>query len=581
MSKNTAFDYCLPNMGMTYDEQFGMKKDYADKLFDGTDPRHLTVYHNSTPTNYRNKLRFTIGYNEDYSGIEIGYNNPKVKPSIVYSARDLPHLSTKMTELIIAFETYLKDKFTEIHYDPKMLESQFVNLFGNINIRTSFNINETMVIIHLDRVNNRSSVHELNRIYNNMYLQFRHLITSFYIIDQDTKTFNGKPFISERLFDLNTGESFDFRITELSFFQTNTYMTNIMYSRIKHLMSKYSTDSDILFDLCCGTGTIGIYCASLCKKVIGIDVCESSIEDASRNAKLNGIRNCEFMCNKIEDVFDKLLDTYKPLNKFIIIDPPRSGLHGNMCQLINDSGCNYVIYVSCNQETMMRDISMMPNYKIADKDMYDMYPFTDHVEVSCVLERIDQEVIKKPFEHVSEVFRENYFEKLRDEISWQQDYFTVLNSGVPTQVRERRLTALHSVFSTPIEYSDKTMDPNPFTETVQLVKDTIEIKFGLIFDSCLINYYQNQEDYMKFHKDDTGVTKTSNIITVSFGETRSFQVRLRKDTDIKYYYELKNGDVFRMFGNCQDLFDHSIPPVPNGIEKGGRISLTFRVLRGS
>ena len=80
-------------------------------------------------------------------------------------------------------------------------------------------------------------------------------------------------------------------------------------------------------------------------KVIGIDICISSIDDAIKNAKLNNIKNCEFICNKIEDVFDKLLETYKPLNKFIIVDPPRSGLHGNMTKLINESKCNYVIYV--------------------------------------------------------------------------------------------------------------------------------------------------------------------------------------------------------------------------------------------
>lgn len=571
----TAFDYCLPNMAMTYDEQFDKKKEYAKNLFTSDD----ITNHESIPTNYRNKLRFTIGYNEDYTKVVIGYNNPKVKPSIVYSALELPHLSKKMCEMIGLFENYLEGKFKDIPYEPKLLESRFVNLFGNINIRTSFNIDENMVIIHLDRISNRSTIDDLIKTYTDMYYEFRGMITSFYIIDNDRKINLGKPFISEKLFDLNSGESFDFRITELSFFQTNTHMTNIMYSRIKELMKKYSTDSDVLFDLCCGTGTIGIYCSSLCKKVIGIDVCESSIEDANRNAKLNGIKNCDFICNKIENVFDSLLDTYKPLNKFIIIDPPRSGLHGNMTQLINDSGCNYVIYVSCNQETMMRDIALMPNYKIADKDMYDMYPFTDHVEVSCVLERIDKVDIIKPFEYVPNVFHENYFEELRDEITWKQDYFTINNNGIPSMIRERRLTALQSVYDTHIEYSNKTMEPTPFTKIVQFVKDTIESRFRLIFDSCLINYYQNQEDYMRFHKDDTGVTKSTNIITVSFGESRNFQVRLRADKDIKYYYELNNGDVFRMFGNCQDLFDHSIPPVPNGIEKGGRISLTFRVLR--
>jgi alkylated DNA repair dioxygenase AlkB len=210
--------------------------------------------------------------------------------------------------------------------------------------------------------------------------------------------------------------------------------------------------------------------------------------------------------------------------------------------------------------------------------MYDMYPFTDHVEVSCVLERIEKEETIKPFEYVSKLFSHNLFDFLRDEIIWKQDYFTKNNNGIETIIRERRLTAFQSNSDKIISYSGKTMDPIPFTKTVQYVKNIIEMRFGIIFDSCLINYYQNQEDYMKFHKDDVGVSKSPNIITVSFGETRTFLVRLRGDKEVRYQFELNNGDVFRMFGNCQDLFDHSIPQVPNGIDKKGRISLTFRIL---
>jgi tRNA/tmRNA/rRNA uracil-C5-methylase (TrmA/RlmC/RlmD family)/alkylated DNA repair dioxygenase AlkB len=574
----TAFEYCLPNQALTYLEQFNLKKDIANKLFISDKINE----HHSMPINYRNKLRFTIGYNEDYSKIVIGYNNPKVKPSIIYSAKDQLHLSLKMIKLITDFEVYLQDKLLHFPYDKKLLESTFINLFGNITIRTSFNINEIMVCIYLDRISDRKIISDLVNIYSDLYSVFRDQITSFYIIDKDDgieKMISfGKPYIYEKLNDLTTSTGFNFRISNSSFFQTNTFMTDIMYSRVKDLMQKYSTDSDILFDLCCGTGTIGLFCASLCKKVIGIDVCESSIEDAKVNAKINKIQNCEFICDRIENVFDSLLDTYKPLNKFIIIDPPRSGLHGSMPELINNSGCNYVIYISCNQETMMRDIKLMNNYKIIERDFYDMYPFTDHYEVSCILELIEVKKIEKPFMHIRGMFSENYFDHIRGEIEWIQDYFTVFNNGVETKVRERRLTNLQSSCTKIIEYSGKSMNPTPFTKTVKYVKDVIEEHFKIHFDSCLINYYVNQEDYMRFHKDDVGVTKSPNIITVSFGETRIFQVRLRKDKEIKYIYELINGDVFMMHSDCQDNFDHSIPPVPNGEEKGGRISLTFRVL---
>lgn len=573
-----AIDFCLPNKDMTYAEQFRMKQNFVRKLFSSEE----ITYHESIHTNYRNKLRFTIGNDYDYSKIVIGYNNPKFKRSLMVSARSFPHLSDQMSELLILFEDYMNEKqvFKNITFDKKTIEEQFINLYGNINFITSFNVNETMIIVGLDRVNNRETVSELIQIYTDMFFVFRSKITSFYInIDKNTPVIQyNRPYILEKLHDFIDYRNFEFRRTESSFFQTNTYMTSIMYSRIKELVKKYSTDSDIIFDLCCGTGTIGIYCASLCRKVIGIDTCQSSIDDANRNAKLNNVSNCNFICDKIENVFDNFLEIYKPINKFIIIDPPRSGLHGNMTRYINNSGCNYVIYVSCNQETMMRDIEMMPNYKIADKDMYDMYPMTDHVEVSCVLERIDKIQIIKPFEHVVRMFPENYFEELKSEIKWKQDYFTLINDGVERVVRERRLTGFQSNSDAIIKYSDKEMIPEKFTKCVAYVKKMIEEKFKLNFDSCLINYYVNQEDYMRFHKDDVGVSKSPNIITVSFGETREFQVRLRADKDIKYYFELKNGDVFRMFENCQDLYDHSIPPVQNGISKGGRISLTFRVL---
>lgn len=573
----SAIDFCLPNKDLSYQDGFKIKQDFVKKLFSSDD----ITYHESIHTNYRNKLRFTIGYNYDYSKIVIGYNNPKFKKSLMVSSSEFPHLSDRMKELTVLFEDYInsKDIFKEITFDKKIIEEKFYNLFGNITIITSFNVNETMIIINLDRVNNRETIPQLVNSYTDMFHVFRSKITSFYIlINDDTPSIQlSKPYILEKLNDFIDKRTFEFKRTESSFFQTNTFMTSIMYSRVKELVKKYSTDSDIIFDLCCGTGTIGIYCASLCRKVIGIDICQSSIDDAIKNAKLNNVLNCNFFCDKIENIFDSLLSIYKPLNKFIIIDPPRSGLHGSMTQYINDSGCNYVIYISCNQETMMRDISMMSNYKISDKDMYDMYPMTDHVEVSCVLERIELIETKKPFEHIKKMFKDNHYEELKSEIKWKQDYFK-LNEDEKL-VRERRLTGFQSESDTIIKYSDKEMIPEKFTRCVLEIKNTIEDRFKLHFDSCLINYYVNQDDYMRFHKDDVGVTKSPNIITVSFGETREFQVRLRSDKEIKYYFELENGDVFRMFDNCQDLYDHSIPPIPRGIEKGGRISLTFRVLK--
>ena len=242
----SAIDFCLPNKDLSYEDQFKMKQDFVRKLFSSVE----ITYHESIHTNYRNKLRFTVGNDYDYSKIVIGYNNPKFKRSLMVSAREFPHLSDKMKELLILFEDYMNEKqvFKNIPYDKKIIEERFINLYGNMNFITSFNVAETMIIIGLDKVNNRETIPELVNIYTDMFNTFRSKITSFYInVDAKTPSIQyNKPFVLEKLVDFIDKRNFEFRRTESSFFQTNTYMTSIMYSRIKELVQKYSTDSDII-----------------------------------------------------------------------------------------------------------------------------------------------------------------------------------------------------------------------------------------------------------------------------------------------------------------------------------------------
>jgi tRNA/tmRNA/rRNA uracil-C5-methylase (TrmA/RlmC/RlmD family) len=112
-----ALSYALPMMTSTYEDQFNKKLSFVNGTFKSDE---ITT-HSSTPTEYRNKQRFTIGYNSDYK-IVCGYNDPKVMPSLMVSAIDLLNVSKKMNDILKFMEEYLQDKFEQIPYDKKELE---------------------------------------------------------------------------------------------------------------------------------------------------------------------------------------------------------------------------------------------------------------------------------------------------------------------------------------------------------------------------------------------------------------------------------------------------------------------------
>jgi 23S rRNA (uracil1939-C5)-methyltransferase len=143
-----------------------------------------------------------------------------------------------------------------------------------------------------------------------------------------------------------------------------------------------------VYDLYCGTGTIGIYISSFVKKVYGIEIVEDAIKDAKFNAKKNNIKNTFFYASDIKDFFanqDNKIDKADT----IIIDPPRPGLHPDVLQDIKKISPSKVIYVSCNPSTQARDIKILleDDYKISNIQPIDMFPHTPHIECIITLKK--------------------------------------------------------------------------------------------------------------------------------------------------------------------------------------------------
>ncbi len=204
---------------------------------------------------------------------------------------------------------------------------------------------------------------------------------SLYLGVQNRSSGGGAPDVLVHLGGSKTLEEqlgpLSYQISPLSFFQTNTAQATVLYDTITRFADP--KPSDIVVDLYCGTGTIGLYLASQVHSVIGIEENPGSIQDALENAKRNQISNATFITGKVR----RLLKEH-PLPKptLVIADPPRAGMSPKELMRAAGLGAKRLIYVSCNPATLVRDLAELCRfgYTIVRAQPVDMFPNTYHVE---------------------------------------------------------------------------------------------------------------------------------------------------------------------------------------------------------
>jgi len=172
-----------------------------------------------------------------------------------------------------------------------------------------------------------------------------------------------------------------FSISPDSFFQTNSRQTANLYSCIRDFCGLDGTQS--LLDLYCGAGTIGICLAGDARSVTGVELVESAVEDARRNAVLNGATNCAFIAGKVEEVIDGSMDDFD----VVVCDPPRAGIHPKAMSHLLRLRIPRLVYVSCNARALPGDLEMlaMAGYRLKAVRAFDMSPHTPHVETVALL----------------------------------------------------------------------------------------------------------------------------------------------------------------------------------------------------
>ena len=200
------------------------------------------------------------------------------------------------------------------------------------------------------------------------------------VVNQGTEVLWGQDYFYEEILGLR------FKITPFSFFQTNSLGAEVLYETAREYIAD-AGDDKIVFDLYSGTGTIAQILASVAKKVIGVEIVEEAVEAAKENAKLNGLQNCEFLAGDVLKVLDKI--EQKP--DFIVLDPPRDGIHPKTLERIIRYGVEKMVYISCKPTSLARDLEILQaqGYMPERICCVDMFPQSANIECVCLLHRRD------------------------------------------------------------------------------------------------------------------------------------------------------------------------------------------------
>ena len=194
----------------------------------------------------------------------------------------------------------------------------------------------------------------------------------------------GRDYFYEELLGLK------FRISTFSFFQTNTCGAEVLYETAREyvgsLVKEEGKPDSIVYDLYSGTGTIAQLMAPVAKKVIGVEIVEEAVVAARENAKQNGLENCEFIAGDVLKVLDEIEE--KP--DFIILDPPRDGVHPKALSRIIGYGVEKLVYISCKPTSLARDLEIFiaNGYEVQRCVPVDQFPWTTGIETVCLLSKL-------------------------------------------------------------------------------------------------------------------------------------------------------------------------------------------------
>lgn len=328
------------------------------------------------PYNYRNKAQFPVGIDKEGSPI-IGVFAQRSHTIIpIQNCKIQTEISQEIARSIIEF---IKENKISIYDEEKQNGA-----IRHIVIKVGKYTKQIMCILVVNEEFGKTNEKKLVEMLCTKYKYVKTIVKNInnkntnVILGKQNVNLYGDGYIEDKL-----GE-YIFKISPMSFYQVNPVQAEVLYNIA--IEAANLSKKDVLFDLYCGIGTIGIFASKFVKQVYGIEIVEQAIEDAKDNAKINKVNNAEFICGDVEFAFDELINKKKIIPTAIIVDPPRKGLDEKTIQNILNIKPEKLVYISCNPATMVRDIAKMEDVYVAEKiQPVDMFPYTSSVECVAVL----------------------------------------------------------------------------------------------------------------------------------------------------------------------------------------------------
>lgn len=397
---------CLP-----YDKQLALKEEQVKKLIDGVilpenqNYEFLNIKGSPRKEGYRNKMEFSFGDECKDGPLALGMH----KRGSFYDIVNVPEcriVDEDFRKVLGITLTFFREK--EIAHFHKL---KHVGYLRHLLVRKAAKTGEILVDL-VTTTQLGEGVEELLREWKDVLLAEEYLGKMTGILhtindgvadiikNEGTEILFGQDYFFEELLGLK------FKITPFSFFQTNSLGAEVLYQTAREFIgdaledeiegtevSGNSGDLDrvrkgkVVFDLYSGTGTIAQLLSPVAKKVIGVEIVEEAVEAAKENARLNGLENCEFIAGDVLKVLDEIGE--RP--DYIVLDPPRDGIHPKALEKIVKYGVQQMVYISCKPTSLVRDLEVLQarGYEVRKVGCVDMFPATGHVETVVGLRRKD------------------------------------------------------------------------------------------------------------------------------------------------------------------------------------------------
>lgn len=369
------------SQNLTYEKQLEFKKDQVLELFKNAGIEgfeFLGIQGSPEEYEYRNKMEFTFGDFRKGGDLTLGMHVKGMSFGI---------LNTECCQIVDEDFRIIVDTAVRYFREKQLSHYKIMKREGflrNLVIRKGKNTGEILInIFTTSQI--EFDFTELAEIlkalpYKGTLTGILHSVNDSLsdVVQADkVEILYGRGYITERLFDLN------FIIKPESFFQTNSKGAERLYGMVRDFLG--NVNSKVVFDLYCGTGTIGQIVAPKAKQVVGIELIEEAVKSANENAKLNGLNNCKFIAGDIAEVIKDV----KENPDVIILDPPRPGVHPKALDYVIKFDAKDIIYVSCNPKTLVEDLKVLVQngYQVKKVELMDMFPHTPHVETVVLLER--------------------------------------------------------------------------------------------------------------------------------------------------------------------------------------------------